>query len=434
MEHGAGEEESEEAPLMARRGRGHGHGGHGHGGHGHGGHAHEHRGGGRRNPTSPLFSALLPPPPSCGGGDHDAHATHGGGRPLPRRFLLVVLLQAGYVFGLLLVGVRLSSMVAKSEGLHASADLVAYLFALCAETRSRTPRTLRRPFGRHRLRAVGGLMNGMFLLVSSMFLLAETVAAWVEQESVLGEATAPSPSVLWIACFGLLVNVCGTCVLWDRSDLHGHSHAAGGAHGHGRHGVARRGNGGVLTAAGVPEDVNVRGALIHLVVDCFSATVLGVSYWLGNYTALPGRAAADDMGALIIVGMCLAVAVPMVRDTASLLMQRPPRGVAVEALFRDICECHPAVVQVEDLCVWEVVPTTNVVGSVCVIVDRSRGRALWRAAAAAGEAAAAGAASEGAAPGVALLYDKIKSSVRAVLRGHGVTHLTVEIEMDRARG
>ena len=168
-----------------------------------------------------------------------------------------------------------------------------------------------------------------------------------------------------LALVGVAVNL---ALIWV---LGGHHHGPGGhSHGegaHAEHGASQRsGDGGALDTieegrpaaadagghapgsshggrshdggGGGERNINVRGAVIHVVGDLVQS--LGVAVAGALIWAHPGDARwalADPVCTFVFAALVLWTTLAILRDIADVLMERTPRGVSADAVSRGIC-------------------------------------------------------------------------------------------------
>ncbi len=354
--------------------------------------------------------------------DEDMYLTTG----LSLRLVFLTALQLVYVLGLLAVSHISTSVAAGSEGLHAVADLLSYIFALLAHVYSRKARSGQYPFGLHRLRVIGGMMNGLFLLTASVLMLLGILSNVIGGE---GDVHTHHPElVFWMAVTGVLVNLMGTFLLCCTGGEHGHAHFHGHSHGHDHfhshsHAHAHEHGGRQSEPTGniqrssssqssrccaccdMSGDSNIKGAVVHLIADCLSDCIMAVSIFVEHFTTLPGRQYADTVGGIIIVFMCFSFGFPLVTSTFGILLQRPPAHVNIRELENEMHDI-PGITYLEDLSIWQVTPITHLIGSVKVGVTAKDGCAVNDAA--------------------------LREKVRTIFEGHGVLNTTIEVDRTKS--
>ncbi len=223
--------------------------------------------------------------------------------------LLRWVLAANLIFFVveLSAGLWSSSLALVSDAGHALGDSGALFLALVADVISRQPATRRASFGLVRARVLGAFLNGLALAAIGGGVLTEAV-----QRVIQAPPPPPAGIVIGVGLAGLVLNL-GSAALLARG---------------------RR-------------DLNIRGALTHVLVDALgsaAAVAAGVALSLG-FTR------ADSVVALVMAALVLRVAWLLLRDAASVLLEVAPSGVDPDRV-REVLTAVPGVLDVHDLHVW----------------------------------------------------------------------------------
>lgn len=244
-------------------------------------------------------------------GHHHSHS-HGGhdhGGPTPERALWVALgLNATFLIIEAVVGFWTNSLALLSDAGHMVSDVSALVIALIALRLAS-----RKPFGRYtfglrRAPVIGGLLNGMSLIVIVVLIGIEAVERLREPPSM--DATA----VFWTGLVGLFVNLVSAWYLARSRD----------------------------------ESVNTRGAMLHLLSDALGSVAAIVSaVAIGMF----GLTIADPVASIVIALLILVGSLPLLRDTFGILLQRAPSNTDVQAI-KEVLLAHAGVKSVSDFHLW----------------------------------------------------------------------------------
>lgn len=255
--------------------------------------------------------------PSCSGHDHRGHAHghhhgHGGRSHAPasfgRAFAIGTALNALFVATQAAFGVAAHSMALLADAVHNLGDVLGLLLAWGAAVLARSRPTAGRTYGWGRGTILASLTNAVVLLLGCGAIAVEAVRRFASPGSVGGETVA------WVAALGILVNG-ATALLFMR---------------------------------GRKDDLNVRGAFLHMASDAAVSAGVVVS---GLLIALTGWRWLDPATSLAIVAAVTAGTWGLLRDSANLAMDAVPEGIEagqVEAALRSL----PGVVEVHDLHIW----------------------------------------------------------------------------------
>lgn len=262
----------------------HHHGDHDHHGHGHGQQGHDHH----------------------GHGPH-VHVPFVSGDP--RKALLAALvLNGGFFVVEAVAGWWTGSLALLSDAAHMASDVGALVLALGAAQLARRPSSTRMTFGLHRAEILGAFVNGLALLV------AVGVIVWeAGHRLAVGGAPVEGLPVLGVGLVGLAINL-GSAWALHRS---------------------------------APDNLNVRGALVHMLADAAGSVGAVVAAGL----LLAGVDAADAAMSLVIALLVLWGAYRVTADATRVLLQLPPPQLDVEHML-EVLVALEGVHDVHDVHVW----------------------------------------------------------------------------------
>ncbi|MEQ1505242.1 MAG: cation diffusion facilitator family transporter, partial [Myxococcota bacterium] len=223
------------------------------------------------------------------------------------------------------VGWWSGSLALLSDASHMVSDVGALALAIGAATLATRRASARMTYGLARAEVLGAFVNGLGLLA---------VCAWIVREGLtrlmLGPPPVPGTPVLVVGVIGLAIN------LGSAWALHGAD----------------------------PNDLNARGALLHMLSDALGSVAAIVAAGL----LMLGYPGADPVASLI-VGVLVAIgAIGLVRDAGRVLLELPPSRFDVQRLqaalagVAGVCEVH-------DLHVWSVDGRTPLVSVHLVLAE-----------------------------------------------------------------
>ena len=232
------------------------------------------------------------------------------------------------------------------------------LLSLLAVNFAARPATDSKTYGYYRLEILAALFNGTLLAVLSLYLFYEAFRRFLSPRPV---ATG---IMLSVAAVGLLANLAGIALLSP----------------------SRR-------------NLNIRGALLHVMGDAFSS--LGVI--LGAVVMrLTGWYRADPLISLAIAGVILYGALRLVREAVDILLEAAPAGVALPEIARAI-ESVEGVAKLHDLHVWSITTGMPALSGHVVVKDAFLGD-----------------------------VDAMLNRIKGVLEGRfGICHTTLQLESER---
>lgn len=214
---------------------------------------------------------------------------------------LVIEAVAGFLTG---------SLALISDATHMLSDVAALSLALLASRLALRPATHSTTFGLRRAEVLGAFVNAVGLLVACMFIFNEAVA-----RLTAGTPPLAGGAMIAVAFAGLIVNL-GSAWLLHRSDE--------------------------------GDNLNVRGALIHMLADALGsvgALIAGVLIMVYGWTA------ADAIASFVIGLLVLWGAWLLLRDSARVLLEFAPKGLERNVIEHALLEVD-GVDRVHDLHVW----------------------------------------------------------------------------------
>lgn len=242
--------------------------------------------------------------------DHDHHHHHGSGN---RKALSIALGITLLIFVAELVGGYLTNSLALlSDAAHMFSDMAALGLSLLAIWFASKPVTMRRTYGFYRAEVLSALINGVALVLVSLYIFTEAYQRFFNPPEV------HSGMMLIIAVIGLVANLISAWVL-SRGDDHHHN-------------------------------LNVRGALLHVLGDALGSAGAIAAGLIMLYT---NWYYADPIISVVIGILVLFSSWHLLRDTVHVLLEGTPSNVDVGKMKQEMSEVT-GVEQVHDLHVWTV--------------------------------------------------------------------------------
>lgn len=246
-------------------------------------------------------------PPDCT--HHDTAVPVGKSRLLWTALITIGLFSAVE----LAVSLSSRSLALTAEAGHMLSDCGSLLLALLATWIARLPASSRAPFGYRRVEILAALVNGLGLIA---------IAFWVAAEA-LTRLQHPSDDILGLpmlvmAVIGLGVNTLNAVM------LHDHSH----------------------------HDLNLKGAFLHMVADAISSIgviLAAIAVWALHWNW------ADGAVSLLVAIFILAGALPLLRQSVNVLLEKTPGHLDSDCLSSHLLS-FAGVVGVESLRVWAIAP------------------------------------------------------------------------------
>ncbi len=266
--------------------------------------------------------------------------------------VVIVVLQATF-------GFTARSLGLLADAAHNLVDVAGVVLALIAVRMARRPPDARRSFGYHRSPVLAAQANAALILVTTGILGYEAVRRLVHPHPV------DAGIVIVVASVGAVVNALAA--------------------------VALAGHGG---------DLNLRGAMLHLIGD--AAVSVGVVVAAVVMATTNGAYWLDPAVSLVISFVIGWQAVRLLRETADVLLESAPAALSGEALTGAINDL-PGIDEVHDLHVWTLGHGLHALSAHVVLTDH---------------------------PNLEEAQATVNTVRRHLTESFGITHITLEAECE----
>ncbi len=230
-----------------------------------------------------------------------------------RVLTIALVMVAGFSAVELRVSHHSHSLSLVADAGHMIADVFAIAMTLLAAWIARWPISSQAPFGYRRVEILAALVNGMGLLL---------IAGWIGQEAI-GQLKMPPDEILTTP---MALTALG--------------------------GLGVHGLNAILLHRHTDDDLNLRGAFLHTVADalsCFGVLCVAAAvYWLGWQWA-------DGVVSVAIALLIALGAIPLIRQSLSILLEQTPINVSLEVIEKHL-RSFQEITQVSQLRVWAIAP------------------------------------------------------------------------------
>ena len=251
-----------------------------------------------------------------------AHAHH---LTVSRKLTVATIANVIVVVAEIAIGVYAGSLALIGDALHNLTDALALVIALVAVRLERRKPTASKSFGYQRTGILAAFINAAMLLTFTIFVFRE---AWVRLHETHVVATTP---MLITAAVALLVNG-GTAL-----SLHHHSR----------------------------DDVNLRGAFVHMIGDAISSAGIIVAAILIRTTGAPQWDAAVS----IFIGvLILWSSYGVLRESVNLLLEGTPAGIDPDEVTRALGRIE-GIHGVHHLHIWALGPSSPALSAHLMVGD-----------------------------------------------------------------
>jgi cobalt-zinc-cadmium efflux system protein len=242
-----------------------------------------------------------------------------------RAFAIGIALNTGFVVIEAIFGVLADSLALVADAGHNLSDVAGLLLAWGASVLVRRRPTLRRTYGLRRSSILAALANAVFLLIAIGAIAWEALGRFAHPQPVAGG------TVIWVALIGVGINTVTA----------------------------------LLFMAGRKDDLNIRGAFLHMAAD--AGVSLGVVL-AGLAILLTGWLWLDPVVSLLIVAVIFVGTWGLLRDSVNLALDAVPEGIDTAAVAGYLGDL-PGVTEVHDLHIWAMSTTETALTAHLVIPD-----------------------------------------------------------------
>lgn len=227
-----------------------------------------------------------------------------------------------------------NSLALLSDAAHMATDALGLMVALTAVRLSRRPPDARRTYGYARLEALGAVVNGLLLGGVGLYILVEAVQRFQQPQAIA------STAMMWVAAFGLVVNL-----------------------------IAMR-----LLSAGSSQSLNVKGAYLEVWSDMLGSVAVIAGGAVIHFT---GWTLVDPILAVLIGLWVLPRTWVLLRDAIHVLLEGVPKGVVLADVGQALRQ-QSGVADIHDLHVWALASSTPALTAHVVMRDGQDADALRR--------------------------------------------------------
>lgn len=243
---------------------------------------------------------------------HHGHSHDHGHAHAPadfgRAFAIGIALNIGFVAAEAVAGFVTGSMALLADAGHNLSDVLGLIIAWGAATLAKKPATKRFTYGLRGSTILAAMINALLLLVAIGAIAMEAAQRLARPEPVAGG------TVMIVAAIGILVNG-GTALLF---------------------------------MAGRKNDLNIRGAYLHMVADAAVSAGVVIAGALILFTG------ASWIDPVVSVGICLVIfwgTWGLLRDSVTMSLAGVPDGIDRDKVEVELL-LSPGVTRVHDLHIW----------------------------------------------------------------------------------
>jgi cobalt-zinc-cadmium efflux system protein len=250
------------------------------------------------------------------------HGAHGSRNWTPV-FAIGITLNLGFVVIEGIYGLLANSMALIADAGHNLGDVLGLVIAWIAMVLARRAPTQNYTYGLRRGTILAALANAMLLLVAVGAITIEGIRRLSEPAEIA------SITVITVAAAGIVVN---GITAW-------------------------------LLASGSKDDINLRGAFLHMLYDALvslGVVVTGTIMWLTGWTWL------DSIVSLIIAAVILMGTWSLLRDSVGMSLDAVPASLKLDEVSTFLKQ-QSGVISIHDLHIWSMSTTETVLTCHCLM-------------------------------------------------------------------
>lgn len=250
--------------------------------------------------------------------DHDhGHKHSHAPKSFDRAFALGASLNILFVIAEVFFGLVGNSTALLADAGHNLSDVLGLIVAWVAAALSRRAPSTRFTYGLRSTSILAALINAMFLLAAVGAIAWEAVQRLKHPEPVAGA------TVIIVAVIGIAIN---GATAW-------------------------------LFASGRKDDLNIRGAFLHMAADAAVSAGVAVA---GIVILITGWLIVDPIVSLVICAIIMWSTWGLLRDSLRMSLAAVPAGVQLPAV-RAYLEQRPGVARLHDLHIWPISTTETAI-------------------------------------------------------------------------
>ncbi|XP_030628084.1 calcium/manganese antiporter SLC30A10 [Chanos chanos] len=282
------------------------------------------------------------------------------------RLIFMLVMTVIFFVAEIVAGYMGNSIALVSDSFNMLSDIISLCVGLTAARVSRQAGSGRCTYGLSRAEVVGALANTVFLAALCFSISVEALKRLARPEAI------DDPElVLIVGALGLAVNLVGLLIFQDCRNLCWMR--GGGASKRPQLQSNEKRSMNDETGASIEEDgpknegqpLNIRGVLLHVLNDALGSVVVVVASTifylrpLGPEAPCNWQCYIDPSLTLLMVVIIMSSAMPLVKETAGILLQMSPQDLQLDATLENLSRI-PGVHSIHEVHVWELAKGRNV--------------------------------------------------------------------------
>jgi len=258
--------------------------------------------------------------------NHDHHS-HGHHHHSANKRVLMISFIAIFTFMIVeaIGGFLTNSLALISDAGHMLSDAAALGLSLLAFKIGERKATKEKTFGYKRFEIIAAFINGVTLIIISLYIFYEAITRFVEPQMV-------DSSMIFIAILGLLVNI-GVALLLMKGDS--------------------------------KDNLNIRSALLHVIGDLLGSVGAIIA---GLLIMAFGWYIADPIASILVAILITISGYRVTKDSLHVLMEGKPNNIQPNDILTELIKIK-GVINVHDLHIWSITSELPMLSCHIVVED-----------------------------------------------------------------
>lgn len=278
-----------------------------------------------------------------------------------RAFYIGIGLNLVYTIIEFVVGFRINSLALISDASHNLSDVASLVISLLGLKLTQKAATYSFTYGYKKASILASFINAVLLVYIAVKIILEAIERFDAPPEMAGSM------IIITATIGLIINALSAFLFYK----------------------------------GQKQDINVKGAFLHLLVDALVSVGVIVSGVIIHFT---GWYTVDVLTSLVVAVVILVSTWNLLTESVKLILDGVPQSIKVDKI-RQIMESHPKVCSVHHIHIWALSSQENALTAHLVIEDSSTFEEI----------------------------DQLKKEIRHTLQHEHIQHTTFEVELSKMK-
>ncbi|MBN9543056.1 MAG: cation transporter [Alphaproteobacteria bacterium] len=229
-----------------------------------------------------------------------------------------LILTVSFMIVEIVVGIISQSLTILSDAGHMFTDALALALSWIAIYYSKRPANSIFTYGYHRFQIIATLINGLSLLILSIYIIYEAIIRLFEPITLEGK------TLIYVGLAGAVVNAIAFWIISKSSH----------------------------------KDMNIKSALLHVISDLLGSLAAFVAGVVIIYT---GWMNIDPILSLFISILLLKTTWRLIKQSSMVLMESSPEGITPELVKTQLLKLNTLIIDIHHIHIWSISSTSNAI-------------------------------------------------------------------------